>query len=179
MSVFPAGFRFRFSLRSLMLVVLCVASVGTVGWHWKSWQFVGGMEFAGGIGGSADVATYGVYSPDGQRLALLYMDQSVRIWDEGSGKLITRLAGGLNSVGFSPDGKHIISACEDGAARVWDAESGRELATLVGHAGSVSGALFSPDGKRIFTAGADSTVRVWDAANARQIAQLEGHSTLR
>ena len=63
-------------------------------------------------------------------------DQTARVWDAASGKLIARLdghAGPVYSAAFSPDATRVVTASEDKTARVWDAASGKLIARLDGH----------------------------------------------
>ena len=63
------------------------------------------------------------YSPDGSLLAIGRSDQTVRLVEPGSGKLVRTLAGvqgGINGVAFSPSGKYLVGACDaDEAAASW------------------------------------------------------------
>jgi len=108
-----------------------------------------------------------VYSPDGERIVTASRDNTARIWDAESGRLLATLSGpnlvtlaghtdAVNAAMFSPDGKRIVTASDDDTARIWDAESHRLLATLSGHI-----AAFSPDVRRIVTASADWTAKVY------------------
>jgi eukaryotic-like serine/threonine-protein kinase len=117
------------------------------------------------------------FSPDGQQLASASGDQTVKVWDPGTGQrilTITGHTGGVVSVTFSPDGRQLATASKDGTARVWDAATGREIFTLRGHTNSVSSVAFSPDGQRLATASDDKTVRVWDTATGQETLTLRG-----
>ena len=68
-------------------------------------------------------AVYGVaFSPDGRLLATASQDDTVRLWDPGTGKHLRTLTGHTASVfgvAFSPDGHLLATASYDDTARLW------------------------------------------------------------
>ena len=120
-----------------------------------------------------------VFSPDGKKIVEGCKDDSVRIWDAGTGTELHELEGHtewLFSAAFSPDSKKIITASKDGIVRIWNTKSGKELQKLEGHTNFLLFAVFSPDGKKIVTAGADGTVRTWDVESGKELHKTEGKS---
>ena len=129
--------------------------------------------------GHAELVRSATFSPDGGRIVTASTDNTARIWDAGTGRVIATLSGHtgwVSSAAFSPDGGRIVTASSDGTARIWDAWAGRVIATLSGHQGWVYSAAFSPDGRRIVTASTDNPARIWDAGTGREIATLSGHT---
>jgi WD40 repeat protein/tRNA A-37 threonylcarbamoyl transferase component Bud32 len=118
------------------------------------------------------------FSPDGLAAATASGDQTVRLWEAATGKVIHTLTGHKGSVlstAFSPDGQRLASGGEDKAIRIWDISSGRELQTLRGHKGAVTCVRFSPDGLMLASCGWLHTIRLWDAVTGKVIHERDNH----
>ncbi|MGI2907547.1 nSTAND1 domain-containing NTPase [Tolypothrix sp. VBCCA 56010] len=127
------------------------------------------------------------FSPNGKTIASISADETIRIWDVNSGRVIKILNNSvsflpitmeqLGSVSFSPDGKILASASWDNTVKLWDINSGTEIKTLKGHTGWVNSVSFSPDGKILASASSDKTVKLWDINSGTEIKNLQGHTS--
>jgi len=129
--------------------------------------------------------TFGVssaaFSPDGKRIITTALDNTAKIWDVGTGKLLADLRGHADTLitaSYSPDGKKFVTASDDGIVKIWDAVSANLLVELKGHTNKIYAVEFSPDGKKIFTASGDHTAKIWDVISGNLLSDLKGHSNV-
>jgi WD40 repeat protein len=137
------------------------------------------------LSGHTDKVLQVVFSPDGKLVATGSWDNTAKVWDAGSGKLLFTLRGHknpVNSLAFSPDASLLVTASLDGRAKLWDTTSGNQILGLTRHP-SVLGVAFSANGKYLATGGSDNTdnsARVWDVFSPsikewRVLAGPKGH----
>ncbi len=63
------------------------------------------------------------FSPDGKKVLTGSLDNTAKLWDEGSGaaeKTFTGHTFRVTAVAFSPDGKNILTGSKDQTAKLWD-----------------------------------------------------------
>jgi WD40 repeat protein len=106
------------------------------------------------------------FSPDGQHLASVSKDRSVKVWDAATGQLRwtrTPLSGHGETLAYSPDGRWLVTAGYDvRLVTLWDARNGEHLLDFGTNApGYVVSARFSPDGRLLATASWSDGVDIW------------------
>jgi RNA polymerase sigma factor (sigma-70 family) len=116
------------------------------------------------------------FSPDGRLLAVAERDDTVRVYEIGTGKRLhawpVTIKGAnenyIFQVVFAPDGKTVVAASSDKLIRIWDVASGAELGQLKGHQWYPWGLAFSADSKRLYSTGWDGDIRRWNLATRKQ-----------
>jgi len=117
------------------------------------------------------------FSADGTLLVTAGKDGAARVWNVGTGRIVSRLLGHTDAVvsaQFSPDAKSVATASRDRTARLWDTATGRLLAT-VQHNAAVIAVQFSRAADRIVTASEDRTVRVWRVPSGEPVGDPLAH----
>src|SRR5262249_53373761 len=113
--------------------------------------------------GHGDWVWSGVFSPDGRQVLSSSRDQTVRLWEVETGRLVRRFdrhKAEVKCAVLSPDARLVLSGGADRALRLWEAESGREVRRLNGHKDLVTSVAFAPDGRRALSTSRDRTLRL-------------------
>ncbi|MFN3875345.1 MAG: WD40 repeat domain-containing protein [Flavobacteriales bacterium] len=121
------------------------------------------------------------FSPDGSKVAMDGSDGAVRIYDVGSGSLlstITASASAIRSVDWSPNGAFIATGGQDGTPRLWDAATGSLLHAFVSTTVPIASVRVSADNSLLVVAKSNGAIHVYDVATHSQIALLSTGSTV-
>ena len=140
--------------------------------------------------GHADSVFSVAFSPDGKTALSGSYDNTLKLWDISTGKVIRTFEGHTNwvfSVAFSPDGKTALSGSRDKTLKLWDISTGKEIRTFEGHTNLVFSVAFSPDGKTALLGSrweyddyyydpGRGTLKLWDISTGKEIQTFEGHT---
>ncbi len=118
-------------------------------------------------------------SPEGQIMASGSEDNTIKIWQLKTGRLVRTLSGHTNwisSLAISPDGQTLISGSGDNTIKIWQLKTGRLVRTLSGHTSSVYTVAISSDGQTLISGSGDNTIKVWQLRTGQLIRTLTRHS---
>jgi WD40 repeat protein len=120
------------------------------------------------------------WSPNGDRIAVAGLMNSVLAWGIASHELILQVqhADTVPCVAWSPDGRMIASGTSAGGVHLIDPAIGREVRAAQGHSDEVRSVSFSPDGRRLASGANDGVVRVWSATELAPISTINAHNGL-
>lgn len=107
-------------------------------------------------------------SPNGSMLASCSSDQTLKMWDIVTGKLLRSLDKGTCNVEFSPDGKYLLVSGSGAGIELLDPATA-EIVEIVPHYG---GTTFTPDGKTLIISSKNETVFI-DMESLQQVKSLQ------
>jgi len=116
------------------------------------------------------------FSPDDNSvLTVPYVNNTVKVWDRRTTKLLFDLRGHTGTVQtalFSPGGDLIITSSEDGTVKIWDARTGKLLQDLRGHTKTIQDLVLSADGRRVMSA-CEEAMNVWDVRTGKLLSSVK------
>lgn len=134
------------------------------------------LEPEGHAASVMDVALIG----NGKRLISASLDDTLKIWESKTGKVLMTLRGhrlGVYSVSVSANGHRAISASQDRSLKLWNLKTGKEEATInSAHARAIACVVISGDGSQAISASWDRTLKLWDLERRVSLRTFKGHS---
>ncbi|WP_339374041.1 WD40 repeat domain-containing protein [Crocosphaera watsonii] len=118
------------------------------------------------------------YSPDEKYLASGSWDNTVKIWEVKTGKLIRTFEGDFSSVAYSPDGRYLATYREpdfdtiENPVKIREVKTGKLIRTFEGYSILVA---YSLDGKYLATE-SENTIKIWEVKTGKLVRTLTGHS---
>ncbi len=119
------------------------------------------------------------FSPDGTILASGHEDGKVRIWEVGTGKLISTIKAhprAVSAVAFRTNDLHLATAGEDRLIQIWELGNLRNVETFAGHSDRIPCLSWQPGSDILISAGWDTTARVWKFGHPDPLILLNSHS---
>jgi WD40 repeat protein len=103
-------------------------------------------------------------SADGKLLISGSWDQTIKVWQLETGKLIRTLKGHRDrvyAIALSPDEQIIASGSADKTIKLWHLETGELLGTFAGHSNIVTALAFTASGEMLVSGSLDKTIKIW------------------
>ncbi len=119
------------------------------------------------------------FSPDCKYIVTGSADNTAKLWDVSSGKLLHTIyghTGWVNYSEFSSDGSIILTVSTDSTVKLWNASNGILLRIIKGQNSNIISAGFSPQGNTILTVNFGDNPQVWDTQSGKMLFSLNGHT---
>lgn len=119
------------------------------------------------------------FSTDGGNIFTASTDQTLGLWDIGTGERIKKYKGHtsfVNSVQGARRGPQMmVSGSDDTTIKLWDTRK-KQAVTTFNSTYQVTGVEFNDTAEQIFSGGIDNDIKVWDIRNHEIIYTLKGHT---
>ncbi len=121
------------------------------------------------------------FSPDGESLASGSWDNTIKLWEVKTGKLLQTLEGHQDlvlSIAFSFNGLFLVSGSADNTIKLWEVSTGKVLQTLTETNSWVGTLALNPNGHLLAAEGANNTVKLWALDSGKIVHTLTGHHNI-
>jgi WD40 repeat protein len=139
------------------------------------------LVLANTIRGHSEAVSSVAITPNAQTIASASHDQTIKLWNSQTGKLIRTLYGHtlpVLSVAISPDGQQLVSGSLDETIKQWNLNNGEKTRSLKtdGYIAWNNAIAISKDGQILATGSTDKTIRLWNFTTGNRLRTLYGHS---
>ncbi|NEP60579.1 MAG: protein kinase [Symploca sp. SIO2G7] len=141
----------------------------------SAWQKV---QLRRTLSGHKDTVRAVVITPNGQIMVSGSYDQTIRLWELPSGKLLRTLLSHthrVTGIAISSDGKLLASSSYDRTIKLWELPSGELLHTLPRQSGKIRYLAFSPDDRTLIST-SDLEIKLWVVSASQLLHPLTGRS---
>lgn len=118
-----------------------------------------------------------VLAPDGRTVIGGGANQTIKIWNIETGKVLRTLAGHedvVRSLILTPDGKTLISGSGDRTIKIWDVQTCQPIQTF-DPGTPIWGLALTPDGKTLFSGGEDGVLMAWQFPSGERLQTIPAH----
>lgn len=114
------------------------------------------------------------FSPNGNMLASISADETIRLWNPQTRELLRTINTSRGSgLAFSRDGSILASGGgKDEVVNLWNPNTGELIKAFKGHEGTVNSVAFSPDGAVLASGTRDGKIRLWNIETGKLIRVL-------
>ncbi|MDI5974155.1 TIR domain-containing protein [Streptomyces sp. SL13] len=119
-----------------------------------------------GLAGHVSSVWPPVFRNDDQEIATASNDESVRLWNVGTGQCTAEIRGHgrqISTLSFNGTGGMVAVAGKDGLVRIWNSRTGKQLHCLSGRANQLVSAVFSPVADTVVTGTNDGGAQRFNA----------------
>jgi WD40 repeat protein len=141
---------------------------------WDLSQKTATAQYQGHAGDILDVAL----RHNGEQIATVSLDQSIRLWQASKVKpprTIAQVQAPVWVVLPGAQEKQVLSVSADQTASVWELASGKSVTKYTEHRNPVTAAAYRPGFGEVATGGGDHVIRLWDPATGKTNQTLNSH----
>ncbi|WP_427156957.1 WD40 repeat domain-containing protein [Aliinostoc sp. HNIBRCY26] len=130
------------------------------------------------LNGHADAVWSVVLTKNGQTLVSASADQTIKVWNLNTGKVVRTLSGHSNivrAIALSADEKTLVSGGGDSTIKVWNFQTLELMRTITLDPVPVWSLAISNDGQILVSGNGDGTIKAWNLHTGKLLHTFVGH----